>query len=446
MIRLWLMTAAGLLIGATPAPPVLLTPTTLLAGDRPGIAVEGLRRGEQVTVESYRRASSFVKVAGKWETQQLLFRATARFAADRRGRVALDNAVPIEGSWRGADPRGLLWSGRVLAKAPIEMPELDTLKPGEVRVLARAAGRPVVERQFRLVSARDVVVERIDTPDLVGVFAAPRGAARRPTVVYLHGSEGGDWQGATRQASLYASHGYATLSLIYFAWPYQKIANAPPAFLDLPVERLQIARDWLAARPEANVERLGVVGASKGSEFALLGASRYSWLRAIVACVPSSVVWGGFGGATRGPGFTVGGQATYIPYGDYGPVERGEITSTERHLRDWAAADAATVAGATIPVNRGPDHLLLLSGGRDAVWQSQPMSADIAARRRQAARPVEWIDTPDAGHFICGTGDSPVFGPDGKDFSQGGGLASATAAAAGRGWEATLRFLDRHLR
>ncbi|MDT7933069.1 MAG: acyl-CoA thioester hydrolase/BAAT C-terminal domain-containing protein [Sphingomonadaceae bacterium] len=56
-------------------------------------------------------------------------------------------------------------------------------------------------------------------------------------------------------------------------------------------------REWLKAQPEADANRIGLWGASKGAEFALIAASRYDWVKAVVAVVPSDVVWEGWGGS-----------------------------------------------------------------------------------------------------------------------------------------------------
>ena len=187
-----------------------------------------------------------------------------------------------------------------------------------------------------------------------------------------------------------------------------------------------------------------MVGASKGAEFGLLGASVYPWIDKLVACVPSSLVWGGFGGDDGLPSFTLGGKALpNVAYGDYGPVLRHEILSVERHRRDRQAATADTVAAATIPIERAKARILLLSGGQDAIWPSSPMAGEVVARmqRKGLANRVQWRDFPDAGHFICGTGEAPTRYFDGDPVMNGGGTANGNGAAASQAWDATLAFL-----
>ena len=442
-----------------PPPPSihLDAPESLLAGDRPHLRVSGLTPLGSVTLETFRTQSVPVKEGGTWASQPLRFHAQATFWADASGAVDVDRATPITGSYDGADPRGLLWSGAVIGREgepqrSAAAPELSDLAPHQIRLRAVVDGKVVAVRDMKIIDFRTKVdFITVDTPQLVGVFASPAGARRAPAVVLLHGSEGGEFASAKAAAGLWASHGYAAFALIYFSWPYEHVVNAPPAFTNLPVERLDAVRTWLATRREADVSRLGVVGGSKGAEFGLLAASRYSWIRAVVACVPSSVVWGGFGaaGGAHPPSFTFGGQPlANIPYGDYGPVERGEITSAQRHVRDRAAAGHAAVSAAAIPVERSPAQLLLISGGRDAVWPSNAMAAEIVDRMRRggASAQVTWRSFPDAGHYLCGTGSGPIRANDADETTRGGGLVPADGRDPGEAWEATLQFMETALK
>jgi hypothetical protein len=132
-----------------------------------------------------------------------------------------------------------------------------------------------------------------------------------------------------------------------------------------------------------------------------------------------------------------------VPYGDYGSVERGEITSAERHRRDREAAGAAAAAAAMIPVERSRARLLLISGGRDAIWPSDAMSAEIVGRMQRAglAQRVSWRSFPDAGHYLCGVGDRPIRADEADETARGGGLVPADGRDPGEAWEATLDFM-----
>ena len=69
-------------------------------------------------------------------------------------------------------------------------------------------------------------------------------------------------------------------AMVYFAWPYEADGLAVPAsHHNIPIEELDRARAWLAERAEADVGRIGLVGNSKGGEFAMVGAATLSWVR-----------------------------------------------------------------------------------------------------------------------------------------------------------------------
>ena len=453
--------AAALLLGGEPASravgAVSITgPAHVIDGDRPHIRVGGLLPGSQVRIESYRVADAFTRGGSGWAKQHLHYHAYADFWADRRGSVDLDEAVPINGSYTGADPRGLLWSGAVAGREPEpalpdDLPGSAGLSNDTALIVVRLNGQIMATRTVQLIAWKpDVRFLVIASPRVTGVFAARTGAWRRPAVIVLHGSEGGDLEQAKAAAGRFASHGFAALALIYFAWPNQHLGNVPQSFSGLPVERIDWARTWLARRPEADVARLGLVGGSKGAEYALLAAAHYPWVQAVVACAPSSVVWGGFGaeGRDHPASFVLNGRPIpAIPYGDYGPVERGEITSAVRHVRDRAAASAELVARAAIPIARSKARFLLISGGRDAIWPSAAMSGELmhqmAAQR--LADHITWRSFPDAGHYLCGTGSAPIRANEGDETALGGGLVQADGRDPGEAWDATLTFLNQSL-
>ena len=323
-----LILCAGPVRAASPTGSVTLSaPRILLTGDRPHLRVSGLTPRTPLVVEAFRIAPQSVNTNGQWSTVKPVFHAQATFWADSRGRVEVDKSSPVSGTYAGADPRGLLWSGTVAGRGttPADPPKADVpsavdLADGKVVLWVRVAGKMVAKATMKPSPAIGRIrYQTVDTPELVGVYAAPQGAHAAPVVIYLHGSEGGDFEQAKIMAGRYASHGYAACAPLYFSWPYQGLKNPPTGFSHLPLERIAAARAWIGRQPEADVRRLGIVGASKGSEFALLAASRYPWVKAIVACVPTSVVWGSFGvpPGSDAASFTFAGQPlAVVPYDD----------------------------------------------------------------------------------------------------------------------------------
>jgi hypothetical protein len=153
--------------------------------------------------------------------------------------------------------------------------------------------------------------EEVRRADLVAdYFAADPATASRGAVIVLGGSEGG-LGGSGRMARRLAADGFDAVAVSYFGEPGQTEA------LDLiPIEPVDRAVAWLNARP-GTPEPVAIVGVSKGGELALLVASRNPAIAAVVAAVPSNVVWAGIdrtGGAV-GSSWTAGGQPLpHVPY------------------------------------------------------------------------------------------------------------------------------------
>jgi len=449
----------GFVVSAEGARLSIQAGNSLLVGERPGITVDGVDPGERVRLHSFRSQMVSVREAGAYVNKNVIFHAWADFAGNSKGTVDVDAQPPVAGSYSGADPRGFFWSGYAEGSGPTPptpggVPAAETLKGRVVRFELERKGAIADARSLALrLWNDDIEFTKVETPNVVGYFAAPKGALKLPVAITLHGSEGGTFDAAKRDAGLFASHGFATLSLIYFAWPYSGIVQVPQAFDNIPLERIAYARKWLAGRPEADVTRLALRGVSKGSELALLAAAEYQWVRAVAACVPSSLVWGAFGAdfsdGKPHSGFSFAGKPlANIGYGDYAPVEAGTMTLAARHRLDRTAASGDAVRSAAISVERSSARFLLAGSGEDDVWPSLEMSKEVAARLQAAGKEplIELQLFPHAGHYICGTGDAPSRSGSSDGSTPGGGAAEATGQAAREVWEKTLAFLRGSLR
>jgi dienelactone hydrolase len=271
---------------------------------------------------------------------------------------------------------------------------------------------------------------------LVATWYPPASGKRGPVILVLGGSEGGE-KSSQRLGSLLAAHGYGVLALAYF-----KADGLPPQFQEIPLEYFGKAIAWLQAQPLADGRKIGLYGISKGGETALLIASRQPEIKAVVAAVPSSVVWQGFDTTNYNsvkPGFTLGGvPVAYLPY-DNKAAFTGVFDLYQRSLKfEDAHPDAI------IPVERIAGPVLLLSAKGDSLWPSSEMSDQVMARLNAKHFRFEHrhIAYTDAGHG----GLVPQSGPPRNSAHDNlGGTEQGNSAARADAWTQTLAFFDKAL-
>ncbi len=408
--------------------------TTLISGEVPRLFITA-KPEEKVLVESYRVTSSFQP--GTYDSVKCLAHAYATFVADKQGRIDLDTAVPLGGTYAGADPLGLLWSGE-----RVEWAETG-VKPGEVLIKAGTASLTLT-----LTSGRDrVELTDVNEKGLNGAFAKPKGAAKTlPAILLLHGSEGGSQEDARASAVRFAQLGYAAFAVNYFSWA--GLGDIPKALVNIPVETLTRARDWLGTQPGVSMDHMAIWGVSKGAEFALVAAAYLPWVERVVACVPSSVVWSGFGrapaeGEVLSSWQFQGKSLPYVPYENYDQVLQYKLSAGAEHALSLSKATEQQRAAARIPVEKSNARILLLGATRDHVWPSGQMIPEIEKAMRAAGKAdqLKAFVFPDASHFICGTGAELqriqlVLNPEGHNPSP-----DATARAGAKAWAETKAFL-----
>lgn len=421
--------------------------TEVLIGTPLAISAVELPPGATVTVRS-------LMAPRGWGGQRLVYRAEARFVADAHGRVDLATAAPLAGSYSGADVQGLFWSA-----TPGREPVPAGLATDQVRLSLHQGERELAQTTLTL-RRSDPAVQSSEVPGFPGaVLVRKPGGAPRPVLIALGGSEGGSAT-VKQAAALWAAQGFAVLALPYYSpsgWGPNgptppEIPQLPAAFAEIPVDRLEQARASLQQQTGLDAQRIGVIGVSKGAEFALIAASRMPWLRSVVAVVPSDVVWEGWGPGVA-PGqkssFSFNGQPLpFVPYKGFEEEMRGFATGAEVSIRRpqdaGRAANPERVAPARIPVENYAGPLLVIGGGDDQVWDSGGMAQAIAARRQAAGRETLGLVYPEAGHALSGTGWTPT-----TAFNLGpmkmGGQPAADGRALADAWPKTVEFLRRTL-
>ena len=384
------------------------------------IVLSGLDPGRIVTIRLEQHDS-----AGLWRSHGI-------FVADAEGRVDVSRSAPLAGTYSGVAPMGLIWS--VERDPTVEprpaAPEPD-LTPVVSRLSAEIDGETVATGMLaRYPVAPDVAVTEVREGGLVGVYYRPAGVGPFPSMLAMGGSGGGVLPPVQYPGGL-VSRGYAVLALAYFG-----IEGRPAQLQMLPIEYFKSGLDWLAARSEVDAERIGVFGSSRGGELVLLLGATYPEIAAVVAHVPSHVLWEGCCDAVAvgEPAWTY--QGSVLPHIQT-PVPADRMVFPDDLI--FPLDDAAAVERAAIPVERINGAVLLISGQDDTVWASSYMAGQVVERLRRYdfQHPVIHLSYEDAGHAI----GRPHY----RMFPVFGGTPRGNARARADHWERMLEFLDENL-
>ncbi len=424
-------------------PGIVVDRPTALVDAAISISLRGFPPRQPVTIKAVQHFPS----STRWQ-------AEATFAADDDGCVEVSKQAPVEGTYEGVSPMGLFWSAERLP-GEAQMPAGESVMwPRTVDLEAWGAegtrGLLTIERH---VAGSGVTRQPIESEGVVGTLFLPPGIGPHPAVIVLSGGGGGideHW------GAILASHGYAALSLAYFNAP-----GLPRGLVNIPLEYFENAIRWMRDQPWLRDHFLAVWGPSRGGELALLLGATFPDINAVIAWVPSGVVFWALGQSEPGDtrpraAWTYRGKPLSClqknnPYAGIDPAEpeSGQPVA-------WAPAyldhlkDADAVERATIPVEKIRGPVLLVSGTDDQMWPSSAL-ADIAVRRLEAhdfAFPFQHLRYEGAGHTIkvpygpltvrvSGLG---VEGFAGRLYSQGG-TAKADAEAGVDAWRRQLSFI-----
>lgn len=407
----------------------------LLADEPVSFSVVGCTPGETITV----RAS--------WPIGGQPVQTEGQFTAQPDGIVDPARQESTGGTYAGTEPHGLWWS----VPGPEVPRDPDLLGPWPVTVTA--SGRDWADTAVLVRRKIDpsVRVHGVRSGRLRGILFLPEKRGPHPTVIVFSGSGGGlgGLGGVTSEAALLASRGFAALALAYF-----KYDDLPGDLVEIPLEYFGEAIDWLRTQSGAAIGSIGVMGASRGGELALLlGSVLGERISAVVAKVPSGVAWSGIstGYQRDAAAWTLAGQP--VPslrgVGDPAglPVRDGGIALAPGFEARLAAATAAELEAAEIPVERCGGPVLLVSAGDDAMWPSAAMAQIAAdrARSRGARFPVRHISYPGAGHAFPAPAGFPIprrgLHPIRGDYFAYGGTQAANARASAQSWAEILAFL-----
>ena len=384
-----------------------------------------------------------------WPGDRVVLEATlyglttsAAFAVADDGTIDLRRDAPLEGPWQGVDAEGLLWSmdGTTGTGALDLTVTVRALVDGE-QVASAALARRYLDD--------GLTIEPVADGTRRGLFALPPGDGPFAAVLTFGGSEGGTGSGEF-SAMYLASLGVAALGVGYFG-----AAGLPDDLAEVPLEILESDLAFLTADPRVDPERIAVMGGSRGGELALLLGERFPVVKAVVAVVPSGLVWGATTSLDAAAWTDEGVPLPYVPYSGAAPAVTDDDQGSHVRFRDVFLADIDAAAddaldAATIRAEQAAGPVLLLAGDDDQLWPSCVLAQVAMDRMLAAGRSGDQLLCfPDAGHAIgmpgwSTIGSDEIERADVGGFMVLGGTAQGNARAA-RPADTAIRALLRRL-
>jgi dienelactone hydrolase len=426
----------------SPEPMIEINPASALFDEIISIHLSGFSPGDFVTV----RANMRISAGSKYESW-------ASFRTDDNGQIDLSAQKPIDGTYDDIDAMGLFWSMEEHKDIDIEFTPGDISEPQIITFTVEVDGNTVVSKQVeRLIMLPDVTRIPVRENGLVGTLFLPSTKSKTPVVIVLGGSDGGLLEG---RAAILASHGYAAFALAYFG-----AESLPSNLTEIPLEYFEKAIVWLQKQDEVDADKLGVMGASRGGELALLLGATFPEIKAVVAFAPSGLVWEGISTweTSQSAWSYQGVPLSFIPlvitpefqeYVNEQTAYGKPIAYTQLFLLNME--DKSIVEEAIIPVENINGPILLISGSDDQTWPSGLFSEMIMERLDQNSHsfPNEHLSYHGAGHGIGvpyrPTTISQVYLPYFGEYIALGGNAADNAFAYADSWPKVLDFLNAHL-
>lgn len=351
------------------------------------IYITGLEPLQEVTIRASRIAEGL---------NDIYLESNATFIATKDGNVNLTEEAPITGSYTGIDGMGLFWSLDIIKigeRYESTQNDKNPLSPQNLTLSLEINGSIIDEINIsRLWKSKQIVRYPIRENGLVATYFYNENKKAHPGIIVLGGSEGGLNE---YLSALLASHNFSVLALAYFG-----IDNLPKQLVEIPLEYIKTAIEWMKQREEVTNNWLGIHGTSRGSELALLSACFFHEIKAVTSLNGSSIALSGIvpwsNATTLPPAWTFKGKA--LPYAS--PINPISVALECRKMfeehrgmpyRKWYNAltsDSKVVENATIPVEKINGAVLLIAGEED--------EADIVRLSKKA---IDRLDTFHSPHF-----------------------------------------------
>jgi dienelactone hydrolase len=425
-------------------PKIQVNPTRALFDEPVEIIVSNLASHQQIIIEALRN-----------EKDNSILLSRAVFEADDKGFVNVAAQSPVSGSYNGIDPMGLFWSMTLVDKATSH----QTLQNDEVSLSVFSQDKLLAQKTiYRLPVSPDVEERDIHDQGVVGTLLYPKTMKSSPGIIVVTGSSGGIPKTLAR---LLASHGYAVLALGYFG-----VEGLPSNLENIPLEYFQNAMQWFKKQPQVNSDKVALLGGSYGGELVLLLASTFpKEMNAVVAYVPSGLVYGGIPEMNK-PAWTY--KSAPIPFMPFlateeifSAIKEGKVPFHKGTVEDPQQPTLLYLYGlekfsdaiesSMIPVENIRCPILILSGEDDKLWPSTLYGNLVMERLEKRGSTIErkHIHFSGAGHLFelpyVPSAPRPYYHPIVKLWCTMGGTAEGNARAGKESWSETLSFLKQYL-
>uniref|UniRef100_UPI0037E96576 bile acid-CoA:amino acid N-acyltransferase-like n=1 Tax=Semicossyphus pulcher TaxID=241346 RepID=UPI0037E96576 len=385
-----------------------------------------------------------------------LWESFAHYNTNADGAVSLTRDHSVGGSYLGCEPMGLFWGlqpapgareGLRLRKKDTETPYVVLISlleghvsPSEGQSTELAA--VTAERWYRAPGVRRVEIRQ---NGIIGTLFLPPGPGPFPAMLDLWGMGGGLVE---YRAALFASRGYAGLSLAYMG---HKELPGPQNQVNVGNSYFKAAFQLLQDHPQVCANRVGVIGLSFGAYLSLRIATMVAKV-CQKGLSPSCLI------CVNGP---VGSNIKFSPSNS----SADDIVGSPSEERHWTYDDQGHVSFKVIslPENVSPELIVKLEDiacplmyveGEDDLSSSSTVNADLIEKTLIAAGKSHLftrLSYPGAGHLI-----EPPYAPNArmslwalkpkKLFVVWGGHHAPHAAAQEDSWKKMLHFMESHLR
>lgn len=206
------------------------------------------------------------------------------------------------------------------------------------------------------------------------LYALPGPA--RPLLVGLGGAEGGNswtrdrWQA---QRERFQEQGYAFLAVGYFGLP-----NTPEKLDRIALEGVFDAIREAQTNSAVSDDCVILLGGSKGAELALVLASRYPDIDAVVALAPGDTVFPAHTDALNTSSWSQHGKP--LPFAPIPWAATGDLVFGNIHSAMEQALAGETADDAVIEAERIAGPILLVAATDDEMWPSVRMSRRLIQR------------------------------------------------------------------